>query len=908
MTSVDDYLEILPADSRALAGLRWSAGRDALEHGDGRTFAHFAEVFGFLEGFAARAPLMHFGHALHFLYLLRHGSVPGPVRHDFLALSKAWQAAGRPARTAGAFCSFLCRDVPAVGSPPSPGDLATWLDLFGRRAGGGEVHLLSLAEAPVLSPEEFEARLAVALEGLTEQELFCWFRDGCPPVREKGDELARRLLANKPPTLEAVLAEVSRHDRLSAAVPFVSRLVSALALPPRRLIDRELPLGGYADVTTRGLPEQVLPAQLALDELEFLRRYAENELLFYRREAPASRTREELVVLLDQGVRTWGRVRLVLAAAVFALGQFSFRRQMPLLLGGTSNGGRLIDPLETPAPRVAELLAASDLTEHPGLALEQALTDGGVQRRDVVLLTHPRNLGEADVLAAARAAPPHSRLFALAVDAHGDAGFSELRRGSPVVIAQFHLDLAGPVDAPRREAGPSWAGPVEPVGFPFRFGLANHERFHFGFDHAGEWLLTATRFGMLCVTHVDGGGHEILPRALLGGQVFTEIGQVLGVPGGFVVCGSTAGLVLVAAHYDLANRAVKVYEFPAPAGSLAGGVEWRYVRRKHLLTLRIGERLFCVSLHTGKRDETVSCLTERSGCPSLKSRLAPLLLEDGVEAVLVLDQKTGALSIPDAPAWREFVPLSDGRPALVGHTLMRAECHRDVLAALFVGPPHNKQVWLFRGPEGRTVATFPVAYDRDGFTLSSDGGLLAVQRGACQLEVRGTDAGANDVRCVSPVGRFHNNVVVELGDGWLAVAIDRTVHLVRWDSGRLERSLLSGDLRTVLREAFSQSRVSAQGRRAAPGPPPPWLKYDPVRFRLSAWGELVAVVDAYGEVFLFERTGELVCSFFAFRQQLAAWAPDGTRFGAEALLGGPPTPEADRILGRALRRAGGPSG
>src|SRR5262249_35686145 len=101
------------------------------------------------------------------------------------------------------------------------------------------------------------------------------------------------------------------------------------------------------------------------------------------------------------------------------------------------------------------------------------------------------------------------------------------------------------------------------------------------------------------------------------------------------------------------------------------------------------------------------------------------------------------------------------------------------------------------------------------------------------------------------------------------------------------------------------SRLSPVGMRATPGRTPGWLLYDPVRFRLSAWGALVAAVDAYGEVFLFRHSGELVCAFFAFRQQLAAWAPDGTRFGADSLLGAPSRPEGDRILGQALERAGG---
>ena len=42
-----------------------------------------------------------------------------------------------------------------------------------------------------------------------------------------------------------------------------------MTLPPRRLAHQELPVGGYADVTTHGPLEQILPAQFALDEWDF---------------------------------------------------------------------------------------------------------------------------------------------------------------------------------------------------------------------------------------------------------------------------------------------------------------------------------------------------------------------------------------------------------------------------------------------------------------------------------------------------------------------------------------------------------------------------------------------------------------------------------------------------------------
>src|SRR5207253_6964181 len=140
----------------------------------------------------------------------------------------------------------------------------------------------------------------------------------------------------------------------------------------RRLAREEIPVGGYADVATHGQVEQILPSQFALDDLEFVRRYAERELLYFRREEPNQRTKQEMVVVLDQGVRTWGEVRLLLSAAVMALARQADRRRIPFLLRCTSMAGGWIDPIQANAEAVAEVLEASDLSPHPGYAPEWA--------------------------------------------------------------------------------------------------------------------------------------------------------------------------------------------------------------------------------------------------------------------------------------------------------------------------------------------------------------------------------------------------------------------------------------------------------------------------------------------------------------------------------------------------------
>ena len=99
--------------------------------------------------------------------------------------------------------------------------------------------------------------------------------------------------------------------RLAAGLALADRLEGVFFLPSRRLtcaswrgaaIRISQPAGAGTDFTD----------PIRLDDEEFLRRFAEHELLYFHREELREPLTEELVILLDQGVRTWGDVRLML--------------------------------------------------------------------------------------------------------------------------------------------------------------------------------------------------------------------------------------------------------------------------------------------------------------------------------------------------------------------------------------------------------------------------------------------------------------------------------------------------------------------------------------------------------------------------------------------------------------------
>ncbi len=435
---------------------------------------------------------------------------------------------------------------------------------------------------PAIAPPDFERLIRDRLAAYSEDDLRSWLQHGRGPVHEAGEKLARE--QPPPRSLTGVLAALLLRPRLAGAETYVTRLVGALTLPPRRLTPQELPVGGYADMTTHGAVEHLLPSQHALDDLEFLRRFAERELLFFRREEPPARNRQEMAVLLDQGVRTWGDVRLVLAAAALALGKQSADRVQGFRLAGTSNAGRLLEPLETDAEALGELVEASDLSFHPGAALEAVLETRCDALRDIVLLTHPRNLREADVLAAARRAGARDRVFAVALDEEGSAGGERnppRRRGEAAAIPR-RVRAAQPPPPPAEPAEPlatlpPWTGNVEPVPLPFRFGTQGLIK-HFEFDHDGRHLLTVTGDGMLHLWGLGDDHREVLPRPFFDAKLLTEIKQVVGVLGGFVLLAAHE-YGLFAANYDIARRQCRAWW----VGVNGGRLSTRYIAELHIL-------------------------------------------------------------------------------------------------------------------------------------------------------------------------------------------------------------------------------------------------------------------------------------------------------------------------------------
>ncbi len=292
--------------------------------------------------------------------------------------------------------------------------------------------IANAGEEPPHTLIEFEQHVRAGLMQLSDDELQAWLISGRGKVTCAGEALADKQPPPQPGG--SVLEELLKRPRLAGAAGYMPQMVLALAVPPRRQTPETLAVGGYADVITHGNLERLLPSQHALDDLEFIRRFTENELLFFKREEPPAHARQEIVVVLDQGVRTWGDVRLVLTAAALALLKRAEARSLPARLAFTSLAESFANPLAESHEGLGQALEASDMTTNPGLALESILEWPSPVPRDIFILTHRFSLAEQDVRVAARRLMKLDRLFALTVNARGESELAQIRQGMPVAL------------------------------------------------------------------------------------------------------------------------------------------------------------------------------------------------------------------------------------------------------------------------------------------------------------------------------------------------------------------------------------------------------------------------------------------------------------------------------------------
>ncbi|HMB04518.1 MAG TPA: hypothetical protein VKP69_12365, partial [Isosphaeraceae bacterium] len=285
----------------------------------------------------------------------------------------------------------------------------------------------------------------------------------------------------------------------------------------------------------------------------------------------------------------------------------------------------------------------------------------------------------------------------------------------------------------------------------------------------------------------------------------------------------------------------------------------------------------------------------------------PAIVPEGVPMpaggrALRLSAGSGTLDIQNnAVLWQASRPLADGRPALKGGEILQARSGGDVIGALVGFSAPQRSLFLFSAGTFRPLGSFPVGADVKDFAISRDGRRFARRIGDRHLEIRNVSGGALPL-LVTPKGKAHPRLDVGLGESYLTIQAGKHVHLVDWGRGPVRFTLGQGEAGWLVARVLppvAVRRMIHAASKADRG------SYDGRRFVAAgiAFG-LKVLVDTMSQVTVLDPvTDSLVCMFYAFRAQIAAWMPDGTRVGPEPIIGGRATPDGLAGLGAALGAA-----
>jgi hypothetical protein len=209
-------------------------------------------------------------------------------------------------------------------------------------------------------------------------------------------------------------------------------------------------------------------------------------------------------------------------------------------------------------------------------------------------------------------------------------------------------------------------------------------------------------------------------------------------------------------------------------------------------------------------------------------------------------------------------------------------------------PSQGFAIYLFRGPHGIFIREY-AGGRKAMFGLSRDGRLLARQTESRQIAIDDVAAGGTPV-FVTTKGKTHQALEFGFDDrDCVIVSAGRFFHRIQWTESRLSCNL---------QEVPAHRNILRHMPRAKLKILPELVSYDLKRFPKRISWDVTVIGDNFGQILILDRSsGELVCMFFIFRGEIAAWMPDGTRCGPASLTGGPATPDAERRIGHALFEA-----
>lgn len=922
----ESYFRLTKSDNDILL-VRWSVGGEFLERiapfGAESSFLHREEIAFFLEGFGARGDAIDF----RLVVFLLNEFVDFPGFHR----------SPRGLRNAGAFAAEFCRDLPRLLYAPSVTQLIMHLrrppiDASVTRFSTNDSTEIEVRSNPV---DDFRQFYMIRSTEFERDEIRHWLEHGRGPIGSAGEDVADRIEPIAERTIETIVESLIRRPRSAAAARWIPQLEGSLALPPRRLEPATLPIGGYADVSTRGEPERILPFQFALEPIEFLRRFAERELLYYHREEPKSPTPRDLVVVLDQGVRTWGDVRLIIIAAAIALAKRDVEKRKNLLFAATSSGGLIVDPAEVDDEALGEMFDASDLSPDPAEALARVVKDRSRIESDIVLFTHRLNLIEPAVVAAARGIAAGSRLFSVGVDGDGVVELGTMIDGRSIAIGKSRVEFEP--DPPPKSITSSdshliidpwnWTGDVESLPYPFALGVQGPIGDDMlAFDYDGRSLIVSDQKGMLQRRGLDGSFLGVIP-SLPDGGVLVRPRRTLPLPNGLAVFtaseiidkrnGTFSFLLLYYDFNKLRMRCLKkeesrmVYSF------------YYDPRRNSIVLVDDPESrtrtAISVELFDSPRtpaDQNVDNYLEASrivGEPNGPDSFSNYVyIYNGINKNLEspssqmnrsaqLSNHNGRTTYFDVDGYSwTYAPTRDGIASHFGASIISARLGESAIAIEYRSQSDRTEIHVLNRRRGEPIATFYLGDQKRGrtvaYAISRKGDFLAYQD-QNENAIRLLDLSTRTKSTLKVLtGRPKKTPIVMVSEYYIIIYTDNRSFVLDWRSGVLEIT------RSRRNEPPPEEKVLTSRCRILQ--PLAQADSNATRRTIASLDAGVSVsLDRYGQIFIRNARGKLVCAFFTIRDKLCGRTPEGARFGPSDVVGGEETPRAFAEFGAALTEA-----
>jgi hypothetical protein len=912
MTLPRPYLQYLLLDTNqypALGNLRWSDSGDSIITEDGGLFCFTQQLAEFIDGFSRVARLIPLEQIL---VLLRLFIGNEPCSPSVSQVRRLYRELGQPLANAGVLAAELSIDLPRANTSLDGRAIATWL-----RESSSQIELARnaaypLAEVSPISADDFERIIHARLVERSTTVIRHYLRHGITePSAAQADATLDLIHARPRSLLDRITAIAQQSDRISQSLRLVPILEGALSLPYRKPATPLLPVGGYADVVNRGLPDQLVLSQFALDDDEFVRRFAENELLYYQHERAYRPQCQRLILLIDQGIRTWGRARIALAAAVQTFAKWCHRHRLELWIGTTELPDRLVDPQLIPDPELMNLLESSDFTVSVVDLLRHSLAQIQAHDADLIVLTHPLSLTDPAVTTALVALPETSRLFAVTADESGAVALQRWGRPGWLRVAGCRVDVddVSAVNMPSKTdshaASPRWAGDVCPLPMPFAFGPLNPVG-HLVFDLSEEKVLCLTRTGQALCLDTVARVTEVLPDPKLQLKALDPFLDAVATECGFAVLTQSEDNHCHLVIYDLYHRHIQVIQ-DFNASSICYLQHLNTVVSRSLpsqaIDLATLGRWPCLSGHN-------SALTSRArlACAEPKHQLPPTkkvrvlvgpesFADYRDEPAIMVDPASSTIRILGTLTdWPAIDARLDGIPMVQKQNYESAELVKDVAAIGFVA--NNRSYILLLERNLRRNSCILRRADNSVWTLAPNTRKIAYIKPITN-DVCIRDFKHNQDLLDQPPRVISNRVLLRGNNTGLELIHGRYQHLVDWSSTTLQVSIRAGASSYVKNPAFVEA-VPASNAQVVDTFHNIWTG-NRVGSILQ-FKKLMAVLDIYNQVYVFrvDPSPTLLAVFYVKRQYLCGWLPDNTRFGDPLVSGHPASTQPMQRFGAAL--------